>query len=690
MKHSIAAKFLGFLLASFSVLTAVGGCAGIVAMESADLYINGVDTIQDQEYDSIADSIAKSYARRYAADNFSNLSYAKREDMYPDPADRGDAQHWRVQLQQGDTVLTDPGDVSGYTVVRTIHCVPEYPLMSAYGPDTLFAEEEEPETAQSSSGHKDSAYESVEIPEGYLEYDTMTVWENGGISTYHLYYYEAPEYTVTVYMRQEVLENSALHILTSLYPYRYHFIFIFAVGLLTFAAALVYLLWAAGRTPDGSIHPGGLNRIPLDLYLAIAIAGIWLMLRLYNYLRAWISDEGPHLGNLSLLGANLLLICLVALAFLFAFAAQIKVKGGYWWHQSLTGRLCDRLGKGVAFVLYALRRLYSVLPVVLQWFLAAALMCASVIACLIMWISSSDIWGWILLVDLLVCAGVILYAGYAFGVLAKGARRMSEGDLSYQISTTHLRSCFLDAANAINALSETATVAAQNQMRSERMKTELITNVSHDIKTPLTSIINFVDLLQKPHSPEQSEQYLEVLSRQSARMKKLIEDLMELSKASSGNLAVNIITMNAAETVNQALGEFSGKLAAADLEPVFRQPEEPIYMAADGRLVWRVLSNLLGNAVKYAMPGTRLYADLVRADGQVLLSLRNVSRQELTVSADDLMERFVRGDSARNSEGSGLGLNIAKSLMEVQGGQLQLLLDGDLFKVTLIFPEAKF
>ena len=689
MKHSIAAKFLGFLLASFSILEAVGGCVGIVAMESADLYINGVDTIQDQEYDSIADSIAKSYAKRYAADNFSNLSYAKREDMYPNPADRADVKHWRVQLQQGDTILTDPGDIKDYTVVKTIRCAPEYPLMSAFGPDALFSEEESPEATQDSSRHKDSAYESADIPEGYLEYDTLTIWESGGISTYYLYYYEAPEYTVTVYMNEKVLESSALHILTSLYPYRYHFIIVFAVGLMTFAGALVYLLWAAGRTLDGSIRPGGLNRIPLDLYLAIAIAGIWMMLRLYDYLRNWVNDEGPHLGNLSLLGANLLLISLVALGFLFAFAAQIKAKGGYWWHQSLTGRLCDLLGKGAAFVLRALRRLYSVLPLVLQWLLAAALMCASLMGCLIMWISGSGIWSWIFLADLLACAGVILYGGYAFGVLAKGARRMSEGDLSYQIPTQHLRGCFLEAANAINALSETATVAAQNQMRSERMKTELITNVSHDIKTPLTSIINFVDLLQKPHRPEESEQYLEVLSRQSARMKKLIEDLMELSKANSGNLAVNIITMDAAETVNQALGEFSDKLADAGLEPVFRQPEDPIYMAADGRLVWRVLSNLLSNVVKYAMPGTRLYADLVKADSQVLLSLRNVSKNELTVSADDLMERFVRGDSARNSEGSGLGLNIAKSLMEIQGGQLQLLLDGDLFKVTLIVPGAE-
>ena len=221
------------------------------------------------------------------------------------------------------------------------------------------------------------------------------------------------------------------------------------------------------------------------------------------------------------------------------------------------------------------------------------------------------------------------------------------------------------------------------------MKTELITNVSHDIKTPLTSIINYVDLLQKAHTPEEEAQYLEVLSRQSQRMKKLIEDLMDMSKATTGNMTVEIFRVDAVEAVNQALGEFSDKLAAASLTPVFRNPEEPVEILADGRLTWRVLSNLLGNVVKYALPGTRVYVDLVKLEHQVVLSLKNISREELNVSTEELTERFVRGDKSRNTEGSGLGLNIAQSLMELQKGQLQLLVDGDLFKVTLIFPTPE-
>ena len=225
-------------------------------------------------------------------------------------------------------------------------------------------------------------------------------------------------------------------------------------------------------------------------------------------------------------------------------------------------------------------------------------------------------------------------------------------------------------------------------MKSERMRTELITNVSHDIKTPLTSIINFVDLMKKPHSDEEGEEYLAVLDRQSQRLKRLIDDLMDMSKASSGNMSLELVKIDGAETVNQALGEFADKLERAGLTPVFRHPEEPVLIRADGKHLWRVLSNLLGNAVKYALPDTRLYIDLMELQGNGVIAIKNISREQLNVDAEELMERFVRGDASRNTEGSGLGLNIAKSLTELQGGQMHLTVDGDLFKVTLIFPLA--
>ena len=283
-------------------------------------------------------------------------------------------------------------------------------------------------------------------------------------------------------------------------------------------------------------------------------------------------------------------------------------------------------------------------------------------------------------------AAMIAYGGWCYGTIRKGIQRMNEGNLDEKINTKWMYGSFRSVAEELNKLADVAAVAAEKQMKSERMKTELITNVSHDIKTPLTSVINYVDLLQQPHTEEEGKQYLEVLSRQSTRLKKLVEDLMDMSKASSGNMTVNIEQVDAVEAVNQALGEFADKLDAAQLTPVFRTPDSQLHMLADGRLTWRVLSNLLSNVVKYALPGTRVYIDLLRRDKSVVLSIKNISREELNISAEELTERFVRGDASRNTEGSGLGLNIAQSLMQLQKGNLELTVDGDLFKVTLTFP----
>jgi len=273
--------------------------------------------------------------------------------------------------------------------------------------------------------------------------------------------------------------------------------------------------------------------------------------------------------------------------------------------------------------------------------------------------------------------------------IRQGVTKLASGKLDHKLPLEELSGEEKKLAQEINQIGGGLKTAVEESLKNERMKTELITNVSHDIKTPLTSIINYVDLLQKPHTEEEEQEYLEVLGRKSQQLKKLIQDLMEMSKASTGNMTADIRRMDAVEAVNQALGEYADKLAAADLTPVVKAPESPIWMLADGRLTWRVLNNLLGNAAKYALPGTRLYVDLAKQNGHVLISLKNVSAQELNVDADELMERFVRGDAARNSDGSGLGLNIAKSLMEVQNGQLVLTVDGDLFKATLILPESK-
>lgn len=679
MRYSLLVKFLATLITACSLVAAVGGAAGIVEMESAGLYVNGIEVLQEQEYDSIAKAIATGTANLYAAKNFSNLSYATRQSMFPDPKDRGDTSHWRICLQEADAVLIDPGATQDFPVIKQFTLVPVYPIISLYGPDYQLPDSTDP----TEEPLNPSAYE-IMAPEGYLYHQSDTQWEGVSLTTYHYYYYEAAEYTVTVYMRPEVLESSSLHLLTNLYPYRYTFIAVLALGLLLFAAGLVYLIWSAGRIAHQHIRPGGLNRLPLDLYAlgcAGGIAGMWSLL---NYLLSWVEYEGPHLGNLSIVAVNLLAIALLALGFICCLSAQVKVKG-FWWQHCFLGWFFHWFGGCLQKLFRTIASLWALLPVIWQWLSAFAvafigIVISSLLAAKGLWLPLG--------VATAIVVGLICYNAWAYGSILSAARHMARGDLKHKIPVRYLVGAYRECAEHLNALAEVATDAAQKQMRSERMRTELITNVSHDIKTPLTSIINYVDLLSRPHSPEEDGEYLEVLGRQSQRMKKLIDDLMELSRATSGTMAVDIRQMDATETVLQALGEFSDKLESAQLESVFQYPDEPVPMLADGRLAWRVLSNLLSNAVKYAIPGTRLYVDLVKLEDRVLISLKNVSRQPLNIGAEELTERFVRGDASRNTEGSGLGLNIAKSLMELQKGQLHLLIDGDLFKVTLIFPAG--
>jgi signal transduction histidine kinase len=223
-------------------------------------------------------------------------------------------------------------------------------------------------------------------------------------------------------------------------------------------------------------------------------------------------------------------------------------------------------------------------------------------------------------------------------------------------------------------------------MKSERFQTELITNVSHDIKTPLTSIINYVDLLGKEKLENaKAKEYLEVLARQSQRLKKLLQDLLDASKASTGNVELHMEQVNACVLLNQTVGEFQEKLMNAGIELNIKVPQEEIHINADSRYLWRVFDNLMNNICKYSQPNTRAYINLEKTNENTVISFLNISKEPLNISSDELMQRFVRGDSSRNTEGSGLGLSIAQSLTKLMGGTMELSVEGDLFKVQLIF-----
>ena len=574
----------------------------------------------------------------------------------------------------------------------------------------------------------DTAPEDVTFTES--ETHTMEYWDDDAQKTMVVAYRYAklPAYTMELTLAPGAYRyDGGYALLEQVWSYRDSLLFIMGACLLLFAVLAVYLCCAAGRKPGSEeVHAAGFNCIPLDIYLA---GGGLIIFGLLMAIVRFAEAADLFTQNIQTLCTGMLMagyaMSLIFVSFCFACAAQFKTPGGYWWRNSVCWRCLDLLVKCVKgcfsgcgwllrklpkaaavfwdFLLMLLtplrwlwkqikrtcakigksvNRVYSMMPLTWQWLLTGFIMVMLLFAALA---GRSNL---MVVLSLCACVAVVLYGAYCFGILLESAKRMGKGDLDTKVDDKYLTGAFKSFAGDLNDLAGVAVVAAQKQLKSERMKTELITNVSHDIKTPLTSIINYVDLLQKPHTPEEEKTYLEVLNRQSQRLKKLIEDLMEMSKASTGNLTADITKLDAVESVNQALGEFADKLEKAQLTPVFRHPEESVAMMAEGRLAWRVLSNLLSNTVKYALPGTRVYIDVMALEGKVIISLKNISRDELNVDADELMERFVRGDDSRNTEGSGLGLNIAKTLMELQKGQLQLLVDGDLFKVTLIFPGA--
>lgn len=264
--------------------------------------------------------------------------------------------------------------------------------------------------------------------------------------------------------------------------------------------------------------------------------------------------------------------------------------------------------------------------------------------------------------------------------------RIAGGDTSYQMDVTGLTGKELSIARKINEIGVGLEQALQEQVKSERLKADLITNVSHDIKTPLTSIINYVDLIKREHIPnEKVQEYLNVLEQKSQRLKNLTEDLVEASKASSGNLKLEMTRLDLVEMIWQTNGEFEEKFATRQLELVSNLPSGSMMIEADGRHLWRVLENLYNNAFKYAMAHSRVYTDITQEDGRVYFTIKNVSENPLNISSDELTERFVRGDVSRSTEGSGLGLSIAQSLMKLQNGTFQIIIDGDLFKVRIGF-----
>lgn len=463
-------------------------------------------------------------------------------------------------------------------------------------------------------------------------------------------------------------------------------------GSVLWLIGMVWLTVTAGRKPeDEEIHLNGFDRWYTEI-AAGAVIGIWL---------AGTIILGTLIANSSLgysyAVVTVIVTCLICGTytmawFLIGYLSLVRrIKAGTLWKNSLIRKVLKWIGKcsgKLADFARAFSRNTAEKIKVLLVGGAFLFLQFLIIGC------GFTGAGVFLIILLIVDAAAVIFIirkADGLDLIMDGLKKISDGELQYKIKTDTLTGKQKVMAEYINNIGSGLDAAVENSLKKERMQTELITNVSHDLKTPLTSIINYVDLMKRenPTDPKIQE-YLRILDEKSQRLKVLTEDVVEASKASTGNIKLEMNDIDFVEMVQQVIGEFEEKFQEKNLTMMVHFTDEPSIIYADGQRMWRVLENVFGNVVKYAMEGTRVYAEISNRNKKVTFSLKNISAQPLNISADELTERFIRGDVARNTEGSGLGLSIAKSLTELQGGEFKLYLDGDLFKVMITFVAKNY
>lgn len=534
--------------------------------------------------------------------------------------------------------------------------------------------------------------DSTEVTGGSVGFSVSSKYGEDGQKSYQSEIYEDQLVRVKGYVRTNLTARDK-------YYYLYHLTHVIYQNwvlwwvLVAVSAICVVLLWfmelaAVGHRKNAdSVQLNLQDRIPFDVftlgYIIAAVISTQLIADTWWY---GVPDNPEGIAFLTL---SVIAVGGLAISYTLSLATRLKVGGIL--RRTVCGRILlwlVRTGKNAA---KRFRFYVSQFPFLTRQI--GAVIGLAVIAGIAMLFfgtvmgTGGILFGWGLEMALII--GFVIRLLCRSQVLFEGGKELAEGNLDATVDTTYLKGALREHGEHLNQISQGMSNAIEHQMKSERMKTELITNVSHDIKTPLTSIINYVDLIQKEAPDAQPfTDYVEVLGRQSQRLKKLIEDLVEASKAATGNLEVNLEPCDVGVLLDQMIGEYAEKLEQSQLDAVLDCPQEPLHIWADGRRIWRVFDNLLNNICKYSMPGTRVYVTVREESTMVMILFRNISKSQLNISSDELMERFVRGDSSRNTEGSGLGLSIAQSLTELQGGKLQLEIDGDLFKVTLRFPKT--
>lgn len=455
--------------------------------------------------------------------------------------------------------------------------------------------------------------------------------------------------------------------------------FVYPLGILAAVGCIyifVSLLSVAGKRPGvKGITLGPISKIPFDILVAGTAGIVIFFIRCIKYV--------PYALRYLYFAVSVIGLLCVILGLCMIFAIRVKTRTlikGSWIYKVFV-----IIKKLTIQILQSAYKIFGCIPLLWKSILIVGGITVVEFIIIHPWYTGSIAFGgWIL--EKVILIPIILYIAWSLKRLKIAGEEIANGNVSYCVETKGLVWELKKHAENLNNISTGISLAVEERLKSERMKTELITNVSHDIKTPLTSIINYAGLMcDEKVTDSTKKECAEVLLRQSDKLKRLIEDLVEASKASTGNLEIIPVPCDVSVFVSQASGEYEEKMQQAGLQLITKVPEKQLVILADSRRMWRVFDNLMNNICKYSQTGTRVYVVLEEKDGKVAITFKNTSKALLNISAEELMERFVRGDASRNSEGNGLGLSIARSLTELQGGKFTLDIDGDLFKVKIEF-----
>ncbi|SFQ47105.1 Signal transduction histidine kinase [Lachnospiraceae bacterium XBB1006] len=480
--------------------------------------------------------------------------------------------------------------------------------------------------------------------------------------------------------------DSSLRWMKLAFRLRYLCWVIFVVSIILEIIGFVILMTVSGRkSPEGEATAGFGKKLPVDVLLVLFAGYVAIIFSQIGERITFCGNTGEMVAwfALSCIGGFVMVLCGMLLCMNVALHCKLHnlVKTTMVYR-------CFCLGKKILSCIWQwVVKMFCSIPLIPKTVGVFFGICLLELAAISMF--SYDIGKIVMLWMLEKCLllPLFMYLALMLRRLHIGAKNMAEGGLTESLDTRYMKGILKEHADYLGSIAKGMRIAVGEQVKSERMKTELITNVSHDLKTPLTSIVNYADLIEKESTDNKTiKEYSGVLLKQSQKLKRLIEDLVEVSKATTGNLEVQLVPCDAGVFLEQADGEYQEKLAGANLELIIEKPTQEIMVMADGRRMWRVFDNLMNNIVKYAKEGTRVYLSLTKEGENAVICFKNMSNAMLNISAEELMERFVRGEQSRTTEGNGLGLSIAQNLTELQNGKFSITIDGDLFKATMKFP----